>query len=174
MTFIRGYKMTLLEALLSSRKYYKTDKNYIFTIDKPSPAKAAVVGGAAGALKGLIGGQALRLGADKLGKTLGDKAPAMTGIKKRAIEVASKVASKTGGALGTRPGKYASAALAIPLGAMIGHAMAKRKLKHADPYEKGIIDKVKGQQITGKQYRSLLKGQQAIGVNAHRLFPRTG
>jgi len=62
----------------------------------------------------------------------------------------------------------------MPLGAVIGHAMAKRKLKYADPYVKGILDKVKGQEIKRKDYKSLLKGQRAIVVSAHRLYPRSG
>jgi len=166
--------MTLMEALLSSRKYYKTDKNYIFTIDKPSTTKAAVVGGALGAIKGLVGSQIGAWGGAKVGASLGHKASTAlpNSAKAKILSGASKAAMAVGKASTGKIGRAVFTGAAIPLGAAIGHAMAKRKLKHADPYVSGILAKVKGQEIKRKQYRSLLKGQQAIGVSAHRLFPR--
>jgi len=169
--------MDLMEALLSSKKYYKTDRNYVFTIQKPSTTKAAVLGGVLGGVKGAFTG----LGGAHLGKwggkKLTDKAGTIVGTstKKRVLELAGKAVSKFGGFAANKTGKMAvvgaAAGAGIPLGAVIGHAMAKRKLKYADPYVQGILDKVKGQEIKRKQYKNLLKGQQAIAVSAHRLYP---
>jgi len=168
--------MTLMEALLSQRKYYKTDKNYIFTLDKPSTTKAAIAGGTFGAVKGGLTGLGAAYIGNKGGIKLAAKAAGATGTKKKALELSAKAATGIGKFAAKSTGKAVMAGIgasaAIPLGAVIGHAMAKRKLKHADPYVKGILDKVKGEEIKRKQYRSLLKGQQAIGVSAHRLFPR--
>jgi hypothetical protein len=172
--------MTLLEALLGQRRFYKTDKNYVFTIDKPSSTKAAVVGGALGGAKGALTG----LGGAHIGKWGGTKlttkaaAIATPGIKKKALELAAKATSGIGKFASNKAGKIVVGGVGlgagIPMGAAIGHAMAKRKLKYADPYVQGILDKVKGQEIKRKQYKNLLKGQQAISVSAHRLFPTSG
>lgn len=170
--------MTLMEALLNKRQYYKTDRNYVFTIDKPSTTKSAVLGGAIGGAKGVAAG----VGASHLGKwgggKLAAKAATSAGTKKKALELAAKAAAGIGKAATKGTGRLIAggvgAGIAIPMGAVIGHAVAKRKLKYAEPYVKGILDKVKGESISRKQYRNLLKGQQAIGVSAHRLFPRGG
>jgi hypothetical protein len=168
--------MTLLEALLNSRKYYKTDKNYVFTLDKPSAMKSAALGGMAGGAKGLLTAVGAEHASKWGGGKLGNAAKATTSVRKaKILGGASKAALKVGEFATTKAGKYvmrgAGVAAGIPLGAIIGHAIAKRKLKHADPYVKGILEKVKGQEIKGKEYRSLLKGQRAINVSAHRLFP---
>lgn len=169
-----------MEALLNQRKFYKTDRNYVFQIDKPSTTKAAILGGALGgakgALTGLGGAKLSKWGGEKLTKKAGDIVGIST--KKKALELAGKAASRLGEFAAGKSGKMAVVGAAtgagIPLGAVIGHAMAKRKLKYADPYVQGILDKVKGQEIKRKQYRNLLKGQQAIAVSAHRLFPTSG
>jgi hypothetical protein len=170
--------MTLLEALTNQRKYYKTDRNYVFTIDKPSTTKSAVVGGALAGVKGAITGLGTAHLGDWGGDKLAERAKKVAGNKKKALELASDAAKGISKFAARGSGRIIvgglGAATSIPIGAAIGHAMAKRKLKHADPYVKGILDKVKGQPISRKQYKSLLKGQQAIGVQAHRMFPRSG
>ena len=170
--------MILMEALLNKRQYYKTDRNYVFTIDKPSETKAAVVGGALGGVKGALTGLGSAHLGEWSGKKLATKAVTASGTKKKALELAAKAASGIGKLATKSTGRIIAggvgAGVAIPLGAVIGHAMAKRKLKYANPYVQGILDKVKGESLTRKQYRNLLKGQQAIGVSAHRLFPRGG
>lgn len=168
--------MNIMEALLNQRKFYKTDKNYVFTIDKPSTTKAAIAGGALGAAKGLGTGYGAALFGEVSGKKLAEKAVSATGHKKTILELAGKTATGLGKFATKHTGKVmlGTAGATIPVGALIGHAMAKRKLKYADPYVQGILDKVKGQEIKRKQYRNLLKGQQAIAVSAHRLFPTAG
>jgi len=177
-SLIRSINMTLLEAILNQRKYYKTDKGYVFTINKPSTTGAAVLGGVLGGAKGALSGIGAMKAGEWGGKKLATKAVTAIGNKKRALDLAAKAASGIGKIGAKSTGKFIAAGIgagtAIPLGAVIGHAMAKRKLKYADPYVKGILDKVKGQEIKRKDYKSLLKGQRAIVVSAHRLYPRSG
>jgi hypothetical protein len=166
--------MTLLEAILNKKQYYKTDRNYVFTIDKPSKTKSAVAGGIMGGAVGAAGAKLGEWGGAKAGEKLLEKAATHTGTKKRALELLSK-AAHGGSRFATKAGGRAIAAgIILPVGALIGHVTAKRKLKYADPYVQGILDKVKGQEIKRKQYKNLLKGQEAISVRAHRLFPRGG
>ena len=171
--------MTLFEALLNQRKYYKTDRSYVFTVDKPSPTKAAVAGGVLGGAKGLLGAAAGKHVSEWGGKKLLAKAAATSpGTKAKILDTAGKAALKVGQFSTKSAGKFilggVGAGVGIPVGAAIGHAMAKRKLKYADPYVEGILDKVKGKEIKRKDYKNLLKGQRAIGVSAHRLYPRSG
>lgn len=167
-----------MEALLNQRKFYKTDRNYVFTIDKPSKAKSTVAGGALAGGGGVVAGMGGAHLAPKGAAKLLAKAGTATGAKKKALELGAKAATGIGNAATKNAGKLIiggiGAGAAIPMGAVIGHAMAKKKLKYAEPYVQGIIDKVKGQEIKRKQYRNLLKGQRAIGVSAHRLFPTAG